>query len=409
MYGLQIDILIALLLGCGAGIFTGLAPGIHVNTVAAGILAFLPALIKLFSPLSLGVLLVSMVMVHSFTDFIPSIFLGAPDDSETALSVLPGHKMLLQGKGYDALKLTVAGGIGASLIGLAILPLFGFAIAKGYEKLGISIPIIILAFSAFFILIEPEMKGKIWALLVFTMSGVLGLLALNNLSIREPLFPMLTGLFGLPTIIISMMSKNRLAEQQISDEIKFAGSWLNHVKAALSAALMSVLPALGAAQATVLAQALSKKKTQSELGLGQDFLVMVGGINVVSSVFVLATLWLIGRARTGVLAVMKQFLEIDVYGFLVLLTASLVALCIAVVVTLNIGKFAAKNISKIPYRKLSFTVMIILIGLVAFISRTQGLFLLSIATSVGLIAPSVGIKRIHAMGCLAIPIVLYFV
>jgi putative membrane protein len=400
---LSVDIFIALFLGCLAGIFTGLAPGIHVNTIAAGVLASLAFLTKWFSPLSLAVLLVSMVIMHSFVDFIPSIFLGAPDDGETALSVLPGHKLLLEGKGYTALKLTVIGGVGATIIGSALLPVFSLAIFYGYDKLGIAIPILILAFSAFFILLEKSVKGKVWALLVFLLSGVLGIIVLNQLPIKEPLFPMLTGLFGTSTIIISMLSKDKIVEQDINTNLIFRGRWLTHLKASVSAALMSVLPALGAAQATVLAQAVTRKEKDDK-----DFLVMVGGINAVSSLFVLTTLFFIGRARTGVLATMKQFLELNWASFAVLLATSLVAIALAAITTLWLGKIVAKRITKIKYRKLSFIVLIILILLAGFFGGLLGLFILSVSTSIGLIAPQVGIKRIHAMGCLAIPIVLYF-
>jgi len=401
----MLELLAALFLGVGAGVFTGLAPGIHTNTVAAGVLAFLPILTAWFPPLALGVFLVSMVVVHSFVDFIPSIFLGAPDEAETALSVLPGHRMLLEGRGYDALKLTVIGGIGASLVGLAILPLFGFAILHGYEKLGIIIPLLILAFSIFFILLEKELKKIIWAVIVFLLSGVLGILALNHLPIREPLFPLFTGLFAISTLIISMLGKNKIVEQQISGTIEFKGHWFSHIKSSLSAALMSVLPALGAAQATVLAQAVSKKKDSS----GEDFLVMVGGINTVSAIFVLATLFLIGRARTGVIAVMKQFLELDLTGFLILLVASLVTICLAVIITLQLGKFIAKRITKIKYRKITFAVLVILIILVGALSGLYGLLVASTATAIGLIAPLKGIARNHAMGCLILPVIFYLV
>ncbi len=416
MLVLQLDLLLALLLGCCAGVFTGLAPGIHVNTVAAGVLASLAFLTNWFSPIALGVFLVSMVIMHSFVDFIPSIFLGAPDDGETALSVLPGHKMLLEGRGYDALKLTVIGGVGAALIGLAMLPVFGLAIAKGYDKLGIGIPLLILAFSAFFILLEKELKGKVWALLVFMMSGVLGIITLNHLPLKEPLFPLLSSLFGISTLIISMQGTNKIVEQKLSDKIEFKGYWFSHIKASISAAIMSILPALGGAQATVLAQAVTKKQHLAKSanfaepdGSSEEFLVMVGGINTVSSIFVLATLFLIGRARTGVLAVMKQFLNLDIYGFAILLAASLVAIGLSVVVTLLLGRFIAKRITKFKYRKLSFIVLVILIGLVGLLSGWLGLLVASAGTAIGLIAPKVGIKRIHAMGCLAIPIVIYFI
>ncbi|MEM2874326.1 MAG: tripartite tricarboxylate transporter permease [Candidatus Nanoarchaeia archaeon] len=406
---LPVDLLLALGLGCCAGIFTGLAPGIHTNTVAAGILTVLPILTQWFSPLALGVFLTSMVIMHSFTDFIPSIFIGAPDDGETALSVLPGHKMLLEGKGYDALKLTVVGGIGATIIGLMILPIFGFVIMKGYDNLGIIIPILILAFSAFFILIEPSLEGKIWATVIFALSGVLGILALNLLPIKEPLFPLLTGLFGIPTLIISMRGHNKIIEQQISDKIVFSRNWLNHAKASICAAIMSILPALGAAQATVLAQAISKKGKSEENGGSKNFLIIVGGINTVSSIFVLTTLFLIGRARTGVLAAMKQFLSLDIYSFMVLLIASLIAIGFSAVTTLELGKFFAKNIIKFKYRKMSLFVLIILVILIILFSGLMGLLTASVAVALGLIAPKVGIKRIHAMGALAVPIVTFFI
>ena len=83
-----LSITMVLILGCFAGIITGLLPGIHTNTVAALVLASLSVLLHYFSPLSLGIFLTSMVVVHSFVDFIPTIFLGAPE-AETALGVLP--------------------------------------------------------------------------------------------------------------------------------------------------------------------------------------------------------------------------------------------------------------------------------------------------------------------------------
>ena len=72
-------LLIALFIGCAVGIVTGLIPGIHVNTIAILVLAVLPFLSKYFSPLALAILFISMCIVHSFLDFIPSVFMGAPD------------------------------------------------------------------------------------------------------------------------------------------------------------------------------------------------------------------------------------------------------------------------------------------------------------------------------------------
>ena len=89
----------ALALGIIIGTLTGLFPGIHINLV----IVFLSTLLSynLGIPiLSLIIFIVSLSVTHTFLDFIPGIFLGCPDE-DTALSVLPGHQMLKEGKGMD--------------------------------------------------------------------------------------------------------------------------------------------------------------------------------------------------------------------------------------------------------------------------------------------------------------------
>ena len=88
-----IEILLAVLLGLLAGTVTGLIPGIHVNLVSLLALTFSPYLMQYTTPVSMAVCIISMSVTHSFLDFIPCLFLGAPD-SDTALSILPGHKLL---------------------------------------------------------------------------------------------------------------------------------------------------------------------------------------------------------------------------------------------------------------------------------------------------------------------------
>jgi len=95
-----LELILALFLGILAGTFTGLSPGIHINLVSTILVSSLPFLS--FLPLiSLVVFIVSMSITHTFIDFIPSIYFGAPEE-DNFLSVLPGHKMLNQGKAHEA-------------------------------------------------------------------------------------------------------------------------------------------------------------------------------------------------------------------------------------------------------------------------------------------------------------------
>ena len=396
-------LIVALLLGCLCGIVTGLIPGIHTNTVAILALAGLPFLSQYLPLLAIGVFFISMVLVHSFLDFIPSIFLGAPE-AATALSVLPGHNLLLNGEGYKALKLTVVGGVGTFLVGLALLPLFFLFLKRGYPYLSLVIAPLLIIFSALFILKERGIK-KVWALAVFLLAGVLGLVVLNKLNVQQPLFPLLSGIFGVSTLIISILSGTQIVEQKLDAHVEFLGwsRFFNYIKAAISSAIVSVMPAIGAAQAAIIARGFVRFKKP------EDFLVVLGGINTVAGLFTLTSLYLVNKARTGVIAALQQIMTLDLHAYLILLATAFTAVGIAVVLTLKIGKIFAKNISRINYQWLSLGIIFLICALVFLLCGPLGLLVVSVAAAIGLIAPNVGIKRIHAMGCLVLPVVFYFI
>ena len=114
-----IEILIAICVGILAGTITGLLPGIHINLVGAILVGLTVTVFAGIPPIYLIIFIASMAIAHTFIDFIPSIFLGCPD-TDTQLSVLPGHEMLKEGKGYEAVRLTSIGGIIAIFILIAI-------------------------------------------------------------------------------------------------------------------------------------------------------------------------------------------------------------------------------------------------------------------------------------------------
>ena len=118
---LIIELLLGLFIGCLIGIFTGITPGVHINLVSVIILSLSPWLLGFVSPLTLGLVIVGMTIVHTFLDSIPATFLGAPDSDEI-LSVLPGHKLLLEGRGYEAVTRTAIGTLAAAMIMIALTP-----------------------------------------------------------------------------------------------------------------------------------------------------------------------------------------------------------------------------------------------------------------------------------------------
>ena len=84
-------------IGVFLGCMTGLIPGFHVNNVALLALSMSPLAVNAGIPLSsVAAIIVSMGTVHTFLNYIPSALIGAPD-GDTALALLPGHRMLISG------------------------------------------------------------------------------------------------------------------------------------------------------------------------------------------------------------------------------------------------------------------------------------------------------------------------
>jgi TctA family transporter len=103
-----------------------------------------------------AVLIIGCLVTHTFLDIIPSVFLGATE-ADTALSVLPGHKLMLAGRGYKAIKCSALGSFGSVLV--ALLALFPARLLMGspvyaYEKLWPFIPFILMIIVTLLILNE---------------------------------------------------------------------------------------------------------------------------------------------------------------------------------------------------------------------------------------------------------------
>src|SRR3989338_7956067 len=113
-----------------------------------------------------------MAITHTFLDTLPAIFLGAPE-SETALSVLPGHKLLLKGMGYEAVKLTIIGSLFSLLMALVFFPLFIFLVPRIYEKIQVYIGYALIVIMVYMILMEKGLDKKFWSFFVFIASGIL--------------------------------------------------------------------------------------------------------------------------------------------------------------------------------------------------------------------------------------------
>lgn len=391
-----LELIFFIVIGIALGTFTGLTPGIHINLLGAILLSAVSFSFFQINPIYLVAIIVSMAMTHTFVDFIPSIFLGCPD-TDTELSVLPGHEMLKQGKGYEAIALALYGCLAASIILILIAFPSVLLISKIYKFFVKGMAFILIAASFFLIYLE---KKRFSGLLAFLLSGILGLCVLN-LDIKEPLLPLLTGLFGSSMMILSIKEKAQIPKQKISfPKIKSSRPLLGSLAASL---LCGFLPGLGSGQAAILGTTIAKSNDKKE------FLFLLGSTNVLVMGFSFISLYAISRTRTGAAATIKDILGILTPSSLILILAIvLISGIVAFFLSLFLAKHFSEKIAKLNYSVLSIIVLIILTIVVSFFSGLKGLFVFIVSTLTGIYCISLGVRRTQMMGCLLIPTIVFY-
>jgi putative membrane protein len=399
----MIYLIIALLLGILAGMITGLIPGIHINLVAVVLLGYASLFLTYFSPLNLVIFIVAMSITHTFLDFLPSIYLGA-SDTDTELSILPGHEMLIKGKAYEAIILTLYGSVAAIILTLLLTPVFIFVLPKIYLPLNDIMPFILIIVS--FFLFYFEKKSRIWALIIFLLAGFLGI-ASFNLNIKEPLLPLLTGLFGASAIVVSLKNRQKVPKQQVKKfkhiRVKKKSLVRSLFASVIASPLVSFLPGLGSGQAAVIGSEVTGDLDRRE------FLVLLGAINTVVAGLSFITLYTINKARTGASVAVSQIISsLSLENLLIILGTILISGIFSFFITVYLAKFASKNISKVPYSILSIAVLAILAFVVLFFSGILGFLVFFVSASLGITCIQLGIRRIHLMGCLLIPVILFY-
>lgn len=92
--------------GVALGTISGLTPGIHVNNLALLLASVAPAVPG--PPELVGASMLAAGVVHSFLDVVPTLALGVPDPV-MAVSALPGHRLVIEGQGREAIRLSALG------------------------------------------------------------------------------------------------------------------------------------------------------------------------------------------------------------------------------------------------------------------------------------------------------------
>ncbi|HML04351.1 MAG TPA: tripartite tricarboxylate transporter permease [Methanobacterium sp.] len=412
----MIEIILACLVGVLCGAITGLIPGIHVNTVGAFIFASSPFLLNSYSPEVLCIFLISMAISHALLEFIPSMFLGVPEEG-TVLSILPGHQMVIEGRGKEAVRLAAIGGFGAIIITILLLPLFFILLPAVYGPIRPYIWILLIVIVIYMIIrLSNDLNSLFWSATLFLLSGIMGYTMLNlPISSNVSLLCIFTGLFGVSTLLYSLSESSFVPTQNRLHNFRIDSTILKGIFAGgIAGTILGFLPGLGPAQGSIIAQELSGGGDLEKNREG--FLVAISGVNTSDTLFSLVMIYLIGNPRSGIAVYVNNILQDFDFGHLIFfIFAALTAVSISLFLCLKLGDKVSEKIEKINYEKLTWIIIVFMSILVVAFSiwyHANILYMIIVYTtaiSLGLLPHYVGVNKSNLMGVLIVPaIVIYY-
>ena len=378
--------------GILAGTFTGLTPAIHINLV----MALIPVLGG--EPFLLLFFIVALAITHSFLDFIPSIYFGAPDE-DTGLASLPGHDFLLKGLGHYAVKLSAVGSFLAVIVFLFIFPAVVFLLPAAYPFISRFLGLFLIDIAVLMIYLEKRRARASFFVLI--ASGFLGLASLS-LPVRNNLLPLLGGLFGSSTLIYSIRSRP-LIPAQLKDVPKEKVSLFR--PAILTGAVSPVcalFPGLGSSQAAIISSSLGRLDRK-------EFLVLLGSINTLVMASSLVLVFVVGKIRTGAAAALFSLkASLPDYSIYLIVGEIFLVSIFAYFLTIFISSKLSSRIHKFDYSRISFLVLCFVSLVVLLFSGFLGFFIFFVSTFLGLLCIRLKVRRGFLMGSLLLPAIFYY-
>ncbi len=397
----MIEILLGTLIGVILGTISGIIPGVHANTLAGVLLSLQVALLSFFGPLVLAGAMFAALITHTFVDAIPSTFLGIPD-ADTSLAVLPAHALCLEGNGEEAVRISALGSACAMVIAVPLSVICFFILPALQPYFDWWIGILLIATMGYMI-VTSECPG--WALGLFCVSGILGIFSLNYAFLSwhtlagssAILMPLLTGLFGISVLLT--------ASQGIMPEQHFRGIRMEDrtimkysVVGTVAGIAVGWLPGLSTASAnSVLASLIGYEKNR------RTYILATSAANTSNAFIGLAALFALSRMRNGVMVAISE-LPLPTMSELTLI--GILAACAAYCITVLLSR-SASMFNGIDGRLLNRVVIAFIVVLCILLTGPFGVFILILATALGLVPNLVNIPRVFCMGAIIAPVILY--
>ncbi len=402
-------------------------PALHAYNVIGGLvlLAFgLEARGIEFPPEVILPFMVGMIVGWSMLNTIPSIILGAPDES-AIFTVLPGQKYLMTGRGYEGTMMTGVGGLlGIFFLIFIVGPLAPKVLPLVREVLTPHTHWILWIIVTYMLMAEWPKGGTGgvagWAkffdawkslgagLFTFLLAGLFGFILLYRSPVSvdvafQNIMPAFVGLFAIPWCLLNMLSGTEVPPQRVSKTLDVNGDILLRSMAAggLGGGFAAFFPVVTGGIGGMLAGHATAQRDERVFLMSQG----VSKLVYYTGAFMMFFVPMLTVKRGGA-AWMMQGLHTPQgrYDYYMILASIALAGAVAFLMMGPLTRLTLWMIKKFNYRLVSGVALLIIVGLVFAIVGASGLFVMLIGTGIGLIPVLFGSRRLNCLGVLLLPI-----
>ena len=245
-------------------------------------------------------------------------------------------------------------------------------------------------------------ESKILGFVCFAAAGLVGILAfrlpVNNTLL---LFPILVGLFGVPSIIFKIKNRTELPDQKTSssDSMPITLKLKSVVYGTFGGIASGFLPGVGTSEIAGISTINKDKKS---------FLVTLGAISAANIVLSFITIYLIEKARSGVAVAASEIIEIGFNEIILIIVVAFIAIALSSVVIMKLSKKILSQINNVDYSLINKIILASIFIMVYFFTGFYGIFLVVLCTALGMIVIMKNVKRGLLMGVLILPTILFF-
>jgi putative membrane protein len=407
------------LVGVALGTVSGLTPGLHANAFALTLAAVAPS----FSgpPAAVAAAILAAGIVHTFLDVVPGLVIGVPD-AATAPASLPGHRLVLAGRGAEALRLSAFGSTVALLVAVPLSIPVSHLVADGAHLLYEWLSVLLVGVVCLLVWTEPTRRARVAGLGCFLLAAALGFLTLDlppggplaATGVASMLAPLFAGLFGAPVALDALDGAERRSSdslpKQADDGVALPrGAALRSALAGVGGGvLVGYVPGVSAGVAAVLALGgAGESALHADGATDRAYIVASSGANTATAVFALGSLVVVGSPRSGVTVALASVRAAGApLGLFDLLAVAVFAGCAGAVLVPVAGDRYLRLARSVSHRRLSLAVLALLWGLSAAFAGVLGACAFAVAAVVGLLPPRFGTRRVHLMGVLIGPVLL---